>query len=133
MVELDTKLTFLPTQAGYQVSVNNITVGYISRERGFFTDPTAVASFVVISPQDLRVIADKVDDIQDRLTIQDKLVLKVLSESGMILNAIRNSFIGILTLAQVEASVEKLERLGKVTRVSSGKDPIYTAPQSTSV
>lgn len=125
-------VTFTLTASGFTVRVDDKAIGYISRERGFFTDPTVLKSFTVIDPEDLRTIANQVDMIQDRLTIEDKLILKVLSESGMVLSAIRNSFIGILTLAQVEASVEKLERLGKITRVSSGKHPMYTAPQTAS-
>jgi hypothetical protein len=126
-------VTFIPGSDATIVLKGNTRIGYITKNLGFFIGPaTTISRLTEIPSEDLRRIADEVDLVQKRLTLQDKLVLKVLSESGRIVSAILNSFTGILTRAEVEASVEKLEKLGKVERISSGKDPIYTAHQAAS-
>lgn len=47
---------------GYEVMVNHKHFGWISRENGFFTDPTVVKSFLEVSSDDLRKIATKVEE-----------------------------------------------------------------------
>ncbi|EKE08715.1 MAG: hypothetical protein ACD_17C00031G0001 [uncultured bacterium] len=55
---------FQMTAGGYQVFVDEKPFGYISRERGFFTDPTVIKEFVAVNNYDLRAIADKAEEVQ---------------------------------------------------------------------
>ena len=61
-------VTFELTAGGYTVKVNHQHVGWISRERGFFTDPTAIKEFIEISPADLKTIAEKAKSEQTLTT-----------------------------------------------------------------
>lgn len=50
------------TMGGHEVLVDGKKMGYIE-SRGFFTDPTVVREFTEVSPDDLRAIADKAEEI----------------------------------------------------------------------
>ncbi len=59
-------VAFVQTMGGYSVEVNDKPFGWISKERGFFTDPTVVKDFLEISSFDLRSIAAKVDEVRSQ-------------------------------------------------------------------
>lgn len=48
---------------GYKVLVDERCFGYISKERGFFTDPTAVRYFMEVSIEDFQAIQEKVREV----------------------------------------------------------------------
>lgn len=53
---------FSLTMGGHEVLVGGKKIGYIE-SRGFFTDPTVIREFMEVSPDDLRAIADKAEEI----------------------------------------------------------------------
>lgn len=52
---------FRETGGGYEVIVDNIIFGYIDNINGFFIDPTTTKNFMIISPDDLKKIAEKAE------------------------------------------------------------------------
>jgi hypothetical protein len=56
-------VAFQQTIGGYKVLVNEECFGYISKERGFFTDPTVVRGFMEVSIEDFRAIQEKIREI----------------------------------------------------------------------
>jgi hypothetical protein len=54
---------FRLTMGGYEVFVNEQTFGHISKDRGFFTDPTVVKCFMEMSADDLQTIQEKVREV----------------------------------------------------------------------
>jgi hypothetical protein len=57
-------VNFQLTMGGYEVSVNDQHIGWLSQERGFFTDPTVIKKFIEISCSDLRHIAQEAEALQ---------------------------------------------------------------------
>lgn len=57
-------LTFRETMGGYEVLIDGKQFGWISKENGFFTDPTAVKEFIKVSPSQLMEIAKNVELIK---------------------------------------------------------------------
>ena len=57
---------YVATMGGVSVWINNLPFGHIDKE-GFFTDSTVIAEFTRISSDDLRKIADRVDEFKARL------------------------------------------------------------------
>ncbi|MDP3710845.1 MAG: hypothetical protein Q8R29_03975 [bacterium] len=57
---------FEMTMGGFKVLVglDRKTFGYISRNEGFFTDPTTIQKFMIVSSDDLREIARKTDEVR---------------------------------------------------------------------
>ena len=53
------------TAGGFSVVVNGKALGYISKDRGFFTDSTVIQEFVEVSSRDLRFIAEKAEEVQN--------------------------------------------------------------------
>jgi hypothetical protein len=58
-------VNFTLTAGGYSVTVGGEHFGWISKERGFFTDPTVVKKFLEVSSDDLRRIAEKADEVKE--------------------------------------------------------------------
>lgn len=54
----------LTAGGGFEVLVDGKSFGYLQKSRGFFTDPTVVKDFLVVSPEDLVEIAKKADEIK---------------------------------------------------------------------
>ncbi len=59
-------VTFPETGGGVRVEVNGKHFGWISKEHGFFTDPTVVKDFLEVSSFDLRKIAEEAEKIMRR-------------------------------------------------------------------
>lgn len=57
---------FGTSAGGYEVRVDGKLFGYIDKN-GFFTDPTVVKSFMRVSSDDLRQIADKVEEYKNQI------------------------------------------------------------------
>jgi len=57
-------VTYPSTAGGYEVLVNGKPFGWISKERGFFTDPTRLNTFIEVLPSDLRRIADAIEKVR---------------------------------------------------------------------
>lgn len=57
-------VTFSRSMGGLVVMVSDRQIGNISREHGFFLSPSMPTIFTVISPKDLREIAEKTEEVQ---------------------------------------------------------------------
>ena len=49
---------------GLRVVVDTKPIGWINKERGFFTDPSIVRELTEVSSRDLRQIAEKADEVK---------------------------------------------------------------------
>ena len=59
-------VTFPETMGGCKVTIDGKLLGHISKEHGFFTGSTTIEDFIKVSPEELREIADKVEEIRKR-------------------------------------------------------------------
>ena len=55
---------FQPTMGGFDVLVNEKIFGRLQKGDGFFTDPTVVRDFLIVSSGDLAKIALKADEVK---------------------------------------------------------------------
>ena len=55
---------FQLTMGGFDVLVNGELFGHLQKDFGFYTDPTVVKKFLVVSSKDLIKIAQKVDEVR---------------------------------------------------------------------
>lgn len=55
---------FKLTMGGFEVVVNGKTFGHLQKGDGFFTGPTVMREFLVVSPRDLVQIAKKADEVK---------------------------------------------------------------------
>jgi len=58
-------VAFKQTMGGYEVLINDEPFGFINRERGFFTDPTVVKSFMTVNIADFEMIVWKIRKVQN--------------------------------------------------------------------
>ncbi len=57
-------VNFKLTMGGYDAEVNGQLFGHISKERGFFLDPTTIRVFLEVPEKDLEVIALKAQEVR---------------------------------------------------------------------